>query len=179
MLANVNAASLRTQGLIAAFTAVAIVVTLAISICQLMRSLANDVPWNPPATIDLVAQEQPHFYKFYRWPILVVLMFASFPAGMSPFLAAGAFNEMRIDRQAPPKWRNEKRIESGLHMVMLLAGVWAMISLIHLALALLAYRKWNRRLLSLRGGVWWTMLWSAYGLGAIAGVWIFLAMPEY
>ncbi len=118
------------------------------------------------------------FLKVMKWPIIIILMITSLPAGFTPFIVAGAYSEVAQEQHVSLKWRNQRRIVSGqrlIHMAILAAAAAAMA---HILLVNRSWRKWNSQFLTVRGAVWFVMAWSAFALGMVFGVWIYMAATK-
>ncbi len=106
------------------------------------------------------------FIGVMKWPIMFILVITSLPAGVTH------------EEHASPKWRNQKKIESGenvFHMALLIGTA---VVLAHAALVGLSLRKWDEGFLGVRGAVWFSLAWSVFALGMTIGIWLYSVDPD-
>jgi hypothetical protein len=124
------------------------------------------------------ADSHGRFVRVMKWPIIFILMVTSLPAGFTPFIVAGAYSELGQDQRVSPKWRNQRRIESGRYVFRMALLVAAAAAMAHAFLVSRSWRKWNYPFLTVRGAVWFVLAWSAFALGMVFGVWIYMAATK-
>jgi len=119
------------------------------------------------------SESHAHWIKRFKMPIVLWLSLTSFPTGFMPFFAASAYREIQHEQHVSPKWRIPARIENKKHMFRIGLQFSAAAGFVHLCMAGLALRKWNRLFLGLRGAGWFAMMWSAFLVGIALGIWIY------
>ena len=118
------------------------------------------------------------FLGVMKWPIMFILMITSLPAGTLPFITAAAYKGIGHEEHASPKWRNQRKIESGENVLHISLLVCAALWLAHAALVGLSLRRWDEGFLGVRGAVWFSLAWSVFALGMTIGIWLYLVDPD-
>jgi hypothetical protein len=113
-----------------------------------------------------------------KWPLTFIILITSLPAGAAPFFAAGDYQSTKHDEHVSPKWRNERRIESGKDFFRKALLVCAVTGLCHIVLVSLSLRKWNDLIFGLRGAFWFTLASGFFVLGMSIGIWVYMVCPD-
>ncbi len=120
----------------------------------------------------------PHFFGILKWPLMLVLLITSFPAGATPYIIAIAYSDLGHEEHVSHKWRDPQKIANRRQFLCNALVVLAVTGLIHAALVSLSVRKWNVPFLGLRGASWFSMAWGVFALGMAFGIWLYIVFPE-
>ncbi|MBC8105779.1 MAG: hypothetical protein H7Z14_04245 [Anaerolineae bacterium] len=114
----------------------------------------------------------PHLVHILKWPIMLLLMCTSLPAGFLSIAIGSVYDEYRRADSVTTRWRNQYTIDSSRETFetacMVLLGALA----VHAIMVALSIRKWNVTLLGMRGAVWFVLSWAAFVTGAALALWV-------